>query len=99
VFMMFYLAFNDFSLEILTLFKDALSSYLQNFLKMSFNIGSQATPNDFRINWTYFYWAFWLSWAPFTGLFLAKISQGRSVREFVVFTLLIPALGSFVWFT
>ncbi len=50
-------------------------------------------------NWTFFFWAWWVSWCPFVGLFIAKISKGRSIREFVLFTIGIPTLFSFIWFT
>ena len=49
--------------------------------------------------WTIFYWGWWISWAPFVGVFIARISRGRTVREFVTGTLLVPTLASFVWFT
>ena len=48
--------------------------------------------------WTLFYWAWWIAWAPFVGSFIARISRGRTVREFVTGVLLVPALGSFTWF-
>lgn len=50
-------------------------------------------------NWTLFYWAWWISWSPFVGLFIARISYGRTVREFVVCTLLVPTVASLIWFT
>ncbi|WP_298886395.1 BCCT family transporter [uncultured Serinicoccus sp.] len=49
--------------------------------------------------WTIFYWGWWISWAPFVGVFIARISRGRTVREFVAGALLVPTLASFVWFT
>lgn len=50
-------------------------------------------------NWTLFYWAWWVTWAPFVGMFIARVSRGRTVREFIVGVLLVPALASFVWFS
>ncbi|MDA8372272.1 MAG: BCCT family transporter [Nocardiopsaceae bacterium] len=50
-------------------------------------------------SWTLFYWAWWISWSPFVGMFIARISRGRTVREFVAGVLLVPALLSFLWFT
>ena len=50
-------------------------------------------------NWTIFYWAWWVSWAPFVGVFIARISRGRTIREFVICVLLIPSVVTFVWFT
>ncbi|GAA3726536.1 choline/glycine/proline betaine transport protein [Spinactinospora alkalitolerans] len=50
-------------------------------------------------SWTLFYWAWWISWSPFVGMFIARISRGRTIREFVAGVLLVPALLSFLWFT
>src|SRR5690606_24603583 len=49
-------------------------------------------------SWTIFYWAWWLSWAPFVGMFIARISRGRTLREFVVGVLLLPTVLSLLWF-
>jgi choline/glycine/proline betaine transport protein len=49
--------------------------------------------------WTIFYWAWWISWAPFVGMFIARISRGRTIREFILGVLLVPTLVSFLWFT
>ncbi|MDZ7728023.1 MAG: BCCT family transporter [Dehalococcoidia bacterium] len=50
-------------------------------------------------DWTIFYWAWWISWSPFVGMFIARISRGRTIREFVLGVLLVPAVVSFAWFT
>ncbi|MFO7824042.1 MAG: BCCT family transporter [Cyclobacterium sp.] len=80
-------------------FYAALASYLKDFLPMSINFGAMKVAQDFLMDWTFFYWAFWLSWAPFTGVFIARISKGRSFREFIFGVLLVPSLGTFFWFT
>ena len=49
--------------------------------------------------WTIFYWAWWVSWTPFVGMFIARISKGRTIRQFVTYVILIPSLVSFVWFS
>ena len=49
--------------------------------------------------WTLYYWGWWLSWSPFVGVFIARVSKGRSIREFISGVLLVPALVSFVWFS
>jgi choline/glycine/proline betaine transport protein len=54
---------------------------------------------DWLSAWTIFYWAWWISWAPFVGTFIARISRGRTIREFVLGVLLVPSLVSFLWFT
>jgi glycine betaine transporter len=81
------------------MFFNALGTYLWEFIPMSLNIGDQKVSHSFLTDWTYFYWAFWLAWAPFTGVFIARISKGRTIRQFVFGTMIIPALGTFVWFS
>ncbi|GAA0879176.1 glycine betaine transporter OpuD [Algoriphagus jejuensis] len=79
-------------------FFTGFGAYLLDFLPMSLNIGDAKVEPEFLKDWTYFYWAFWLSWAPFTGVFIARISKGRTIRELILGTLFIPALGTFFWF-
>jgi BCCT family betaine/carnitine transporter len=59
-------------------------------------IGREDT--GFYHDWTTFYWAWWIAWAPFIGTFIARISKGRTIREFVIFVLLIPTLLCLIWF-
>jgi glycine betaine transporter len=66
---------------------------------MSLNVGQQKVSHSFLTDWTFFYWAFWLAWAPFTGVFIARISRGRTIRQFITGTLFVPAVGTFIWFT
>lgn len=73
--------------------------YLLEFFPMSLNLGAMEVSREFLADWTYFYWAFWLSWAPFTGVFIARISRGRTIRQFILGTLIVPAMGTFLWFT
>lgn len=80
-------------------FFSGLGAYLIDFLPMSINFGKSKVDDLFLKNWTYFYWAFWLSWAPFTGVFIARISKGRTIRELILATLFVPALGTFLWFS
>jgi BCCT family betaine/carnitine transporter len=55
--------------------------------------------DDYRTGWTTFYWAWWISWSPFVGMFIARVSRGRSVREFIICVLLIPTILSVIWMT
>ena len=57
------------------------------------------TDIEFTQGWTAFYWAWWISWSPFVGMFIARISRGRTVREFVVGVLLVPTGFTFLWMT
>jgi len=57
------------------------------------------TDDNFRQGWTAFYWAWWISWSPFVGMFIARVSRGRTVREFMIAVLLVPSLVSVLWMT
>ena len=84
---------------ILNLFTDTVGSYLQNFLQMSFRIAPLDEERRSWINgWTIFYWAWWIAWSPFVGVFIARISKGRTIREFVIGVLAAPSLIGFIWF-
>ncbi|MGE6440343.1 BCCT family transporter [Psychrobacter sp. NPDC078631] len=61
--------------------------------------GESYSGTDWQSSWTIFYWAWWVSWAPFVGIFIARISRGRTIREFTLGVLLIPMLILFFWFT
>lgn len=88
------------TLFILNLFVDTLGSYMQNLINMSFRIAPLNEEARSWINaWTIFYWAWWIAWTPFVGVFIARVSKGRTIREFVVYVLLAPTLISFLWFT
>ena len=87
------------TLLIFNMFTDTVGGYLQNLWRMSF----RAAPlnDDYRAwidSWTIFYWAWWISWAPFVGIFIARVSRGRTIREFLIGVLLLPTLLSFLWF-
>lgn len=53
----------------------------------------------FYKGWTVFYWAWWISWAPFVGMFIARISKGRTIREFMAAVLLVPTVVTIIWMT
>lgn len=80
------------------LFKST-GAYLWEFIPMSLNLKSHLVSKEFLMDWTYFYWAFWLAWAPFTGVFIARISKGRTIRQFITGVIFIPAIGTFLWFS
>lgn len=77
-----------------------IGHYLQNWLGMSTDTsaftGSEGS--SWQATWSTFYWGWWMSWAPFVGVFIARISRGRTVREFILGVMLVPALITFVWF-
>ncbi|MBS4752364.1 BCCT family transporter [Nocardioides sp. zg-ZUI104] len=85
---------------ILSDFVTQIGSYIQNFFEMSFNARPfQADGKEWLGGWTTFYWGWWMSWAPFVGVFIARISRGRTVREFIVGVLLVPTTVTFLWFS
>ncbi|MCB1984184.1 MAG: BCCT family transporter [Burkholderiales bacterium] len=78
-------------------FVTALSDYMLHFVPDSLWLDTRPD-TDWQTHWTIFYWGWWFSWSPFVGIFIARISKGRTVREFVGCVLLIPTLINFVWF-
>lgn len=79
---------------------ESIGGYLQNFFRMSFRSAAfDGTKREWINTWTIFYWAWWISWSPFVGVFIARISKGRTIREFLTVVLLIPTLLSFLWFS
>jgi BCCT family betaine/carnitine transporter len=85
------------TLAILTGFFDNLGSYLTHLPALSNPFGREDA--NFSQGWTAFYWAWWISWSPFVGMFIARVSRGRTVREFLVAVLLVPSLVSVLWMT
>ncbi len=87
------------SLFILNLFTNTLGSYLQYLPGMSLRIAPlDPEVREWINSWTIFYWAWWIAWAPFVGIFIARVSKGRTIREFVFGVLLIPSVIGFIWF-
>ncbi len=86
------------TLIIVNTFVEMLGSYTTNIIPMSFRTGIYGG-SDWLSGWTLFYWAWWMSWSPFVGTFIARISRGRTIRQFVVCVLLVPTLVSSVWFS
>lgn len=81
-------------------FVQSIGAYLQNIVGLSFNVTAQqgAAGEAWQGAWTTFYWGWWMSWAPFVGIFIARISKGRTVRQFVFGVLLVPTALTFLWF-
>ncbi|OBK75889.1 BCCT family transporter [Mycobacterium sp. 1164985.4] len=84
---------------ILNLLPTSLGSYVADLAMMSARTGAEGSDvNEWLQTWTIFYWAWWVSWTPFVGMFIARISRGRTIRQFVTGVLLVPSLVSLVWF-
>lgn len=85
---------------ILNMMTSSTGSLLNTFLFNSFDTAAlNGQKRDWMSTWTLYYWGWWLSWSPFVGVFIARVSKGRSIREFISGVLLVPALVSFVWFS
>ncbi|KNZ69759.1 choline/carnitine/betaine transporter [Thermincola ferriacetica] len=91
-FMVFIFLFGG-TVFILNNFTDTLGAYFQNFIGQSLWMGNM----DWIKGWTVFYWAWWIAWAPFVGQFVARVSKGRTIREFILAVTLLPVGFSFIW--
>ncbi|NNJ33270.1 glycine betaine uptake BCCT transporter [Lacrimispora defluvii] len=82
----------------LNVFTNSIGNYVNDFVKDSFAINPFGD-KSWLGSWTIFYWAWWIAWGPFVGTFIARISKGRTIREFVIGVILAPSLVSFIWFS
>ena len=98
IFMMFLLIFGP-TVYILKAFTQNLGFYIQNFPQLSFwtEAFHGAEGSSWQNPWTIFYWGWWISWSPFVGMFIARVSKGRTVREFILGVMIFPTLLSFLW--
>lgn len=85
------------TLDILTGFFANLGAYLQYLPALSTPVGREDI--NYSQGWTAFYWAWWISWSPFVGMFIARVSRGRTVREFIFAVLIVPSLACVLWMT
>lgn len=78
----------------------SIGAYLQNFVGLSFTVSAfqGEAGEQWQAAWTSFYWGWWISWATFVGIFIARVSRGRTVREFVLGVLVVPTLVGILWF-
>ena len=85
---------------ILNLLPTAIGDYVGNLSEMAARTAATGGPEtaDWLADWTVFYWAWWISWTPFVGMFIARISRGRTIRQFITGVILIPSAVSLVWF-
>ena len=86
------------TIAIIDTFTNTLGAYISEFVRMSLRM-SPFRDSSWIGGWTIFYWAWWISWSPFVGLFIARVSRGRTIRQFIVGTVLAPTLVGFVWFS
>ena len=86
------------TLVILNALPQNLGTYLQELVGVTF-FSEAYNGGDWQASWTLFYWGWWVSWTPFAGMFIARISRGRTIREFIAGTMVVPTLITLVWFT
>jgi len=84
------------TLTIIKVFFNTTGLYLSDFLRMSLRL-NPFQKDEWIASWTLFYWAWWIAWAPFVGMFIARVSKGRTIREFVIGVLIFPTLGTCLW--
>ncbi|GAB3056237.1 BCCT family transporter [Virgibacillus ainsalahensis] len=88
------------TLLILNLFTESFGYYLQNIIQLSFRTAPLGTDNRAWMDaWTIFYWAWWISWSPFVGMFIARVSRGRTIREFMIGVMIVPTVLCGIWFS
>lgn len=88
-------------LPIMNGFIEGIGNYFSHYIKDSLSTGAFSGPEEAKwyAGWTIFYWSWWIAWAPFVGTFIARISRGRTIRQFVVGVLVAPTLAGACWFT
>ncbi|WP_460957530.1 BCCT family transporter [Parasphingorhabdus pacifica] len=98
--LMLFVFFFGPSLNLLNSLATNIGTYLQNLPQTSFQTyPNSADGREWQASWTLFYWGWWISWSPFVGMFIARISWGRTIRQFVLGALLAPVGASMVWLT
>ena len=97
VLLLLFVLFMGPTLYIANTLVSSIGNYLFNLIPMSFTTAANGD-EAFLSSWTIFYWVWWASWGPFVGTFIARISRGRTIREFTFGVLLVPSLVSFLWF-
>ncbi|WP_120995522.1 choline BCCT transporter BetT [Stutzerimonas urumqiensis] len=97
VLLMLFVLFVGNTTFLLNAFMTNVGDYLTNFVRLSLDTYAYRRPTDWLNAWTVFFWAWWIAWGPFVGLFLARISRGRTIREFVVGTLILPLAFMMAW--
>lgn len=97
--LLIFVILNNSPIYILKTFVENTGSYFSNIIEMTFNLYAYERNEEWMGGWTLAYWSWWLSWSPFVGMFIARISKGRTVREFIIAVLLMPSVSIFLWFT
>ena len=100
VLLLLFVLFLGPTIYLLSAFSEGLGYYFNNIIELTFKtFAFNEAGKPWFLDWTIMYWAWWISWSPFVGLFIARISKGRTIREFILGVLLIPSLFIFLWMT
>src|SRR5699024_9503492 len=86
------------SVQMIDSFMTNLANYLNNIVSMTLGMNSFTGDRSFLNDWTLFYWAWWIGWSAFVGSFIARVSRGRTIREFIIGVMGVPVLFSAIWF-
>lgn len=97
--LMVFLLFAGPTNFIMDYFTTTFGSYVRDLPYMSFRLTPFAEDSSWVQGWTVFYWAWWISWAPFVGTFIARVSRGRTIREFILGVILVPTVFGALWFS
>ncbi len=98
ILLMLFVLFLGPTVYLIGSFTEGLGNYINNFFNLTFNTHVYEDASlPWFYNWTILYWAWWISWSPFVGLFIAKISKGRTIREFIAAVLILPTIFNFMW--
>jgi glycine betaine transporter len=84
------------ALTVIKVFFNTMGLYISDFIHMSLRLNPFGE-GEWIASWTLFYWAWWIAWAPFVGMFIARVSKGRTIKEFVIGVLIVPTLGTCLW--
>ena len=96
--LLLFVLFAGSTIFLLQVYVQNMGAYLGTVVQRTFRMYAYE-PNPWLGNWTLFYWGWWISWSPFVGMFIARISRGRTIREFVAGVLMVPVLFTFLWMT
>lgn len=96
--LLLFVFFTGPTVKLLNLYIQNIGVYLQGLPNVTFHTAARQD-SPWMSSWTLFYWGWWIAWAPFVGMFIARISRGRTIREFIVAVLFVPSLFAFLWFT
>ncbi|RKL68864.1 glycine/betaine ABC transporter permease [Salipaludibacillus neizhouensis] len=99
IILMLFLLFSGPTNFIMNSFTQTLGGYAQSLVRMSFQLDTFNMESTWVEDWTIFYWAWWIAWAPFVGTFIARVSRGRTIREFIIGVIAVPTIFGALWFS